>query len=53
MKHKPISLLALVLSASLLFSGCELDTSTDSVSSTTTNAVTSITTSVEETESNP
>lgn len=51
MKRKHISLLALFLSASLLFSGCELDTSTDSVSSTTTKAETSITTSVEESES--
>ena len=51
MKRKPMSLLALFLSASLLFSGCELDTSTDSVSSTTTNAETSITASVEEPES--
>ena len=33
MKRKPISLLAIFLSASFLFSGCELDTSTDSVSS--------------------
>ena len=51
MKHKHISLLALFLSASLLFSGCELDTSTDSVSSTTTKAEASITTSVDEPES--
>ena len=51
MKRKPISLLALFLSASLLFSGCELDTSTDSVSSTTTNAETNITTRIEEPES--
>lgn len=51
MKRKPISLLAIFLSASFLFSGCELDTSTDSVSSTTTKSETSITTSIEETES--
>ncbi|MDD6058919.1 MAG: ComEC/Rec2 family competence protein [Ruminococcus sp.] len=51
MKRKPISLLAIFLSASFLFSGCELDTSTDYVSSTTTNAETNITTSVEEPES--
>ena len=51
MKRKHISLLALFLSASLLFSGCELDTSTDSVSSTTTKAEASITTSVDEPES--
>ena len=37
--------------SSFLFSGCELDTSTDSVSSTTTKSETSITTSIEETES--
>lgn len=51
MKCKPISLLALLLSASLLFSGCELDTSTNSVSSTSTKSETSITTSVEKLES--
>ena len=51
MKRKPISLLAIFLSASFLFSGCEFDTSTDSVSSTTTKSETSITTSIEETES--
>lgn len=51
MKCKTISFLALLLSASLLFSGCELDTSTNSVSSTSTKLETSITTSVEESES--
>lgn len=51
MKYKPISLIAIFLSASLLFSGCEFDTSTDSVSSTSTKLETSITTSVEELES--
>lgn len=51
MKRKPISLLAIFLSASFLFSGCELNTSTDSVSSTSTKLEISITTSVEELES--
>ena len=51
MKCKTISFVALLLSASLLFSGCELDTSTNSVSSTSTKLETSISTSVEELES--
>ena len=50
MKCKTISFVALLLSASLLFSGCELDTSTNSVSSTSTKLETSISTSVEELE---
>lgn len=48
MKRKPISLLAIFLSASFLFSGCELDTSTDSVSSSNAKSETSIATSIEE-----
>ena len=51
MKHKPISLLAIFLSASFLFSGCELDTSTDSVSISNAKSETSIATSIEESES--
>lgn len=50
MKRKPLSLLALLLSASLAFSGCELDTSTSSASSTSTKSETSIATTVSETE---
>lgn len=50
MKRKPLSLLALLLSASLAFSGCELDTSTSSASSTSTKSETSIATTVFETE---
>lgn len=52
MKRKPISLLAIFLSASFLFSGCELDTSTNSVSSSNAKPETSIATSIEESESN-
>lgn len=51
MKSKPISLLAIFLSASFLFSGCELDTSTYSVSSSNAKSETSIATSIEESES--
>lgn len=51
MKRKPISLLAIFLSASFLFSGCELDTSTDSVSISNAKSETSIATSIEESES--
>ena len=51
MKRKPISLLAIFLSASFLFSGCELDTSTDYVSSSNAKSETSIATSIEESES--
>ena len=51
MKRKPLSLLALLLSASFIFSGCELDTSTSSTSSTSTKSETSIATTVTEAES--
>lgn len=51
MKRKPTSLLVLFLSASLLFSGCEPDTSTDYVSSTTIKSETSIVTGLNEPES--
>lgn len=51
MKRKPISLLAIFLSTSFLFSGCELDTSTDSVSISNAKSETSIATSIEESES--
>ncbi len=51
MKRKPISLLAIFLSASFLFSGCELDTSTDSVSNSNAKSETSFATSIEESES--
>ena len=50
MKHKSISLIALFLSSMLFLSGCELDTNTDFVSSTTPKSETSLTTIVTEIE---
>lgn len=51
MKRKPLALITLLLSTLLIFSGCELDTSTNSASSTSVKSETSITTTVTEPES--